>query len=674
MTRPSGISDPALLIPHYLFSTTYPALLIPHYLSRVIVEGEFQMLRRSIPSIPTLSLSLLVGVIASSFAVSGLASAEPSESGTPKQLLWGDTHLHTNNSFDAFLNRNMSASPDTAYRYAKGLPVIHPYHRARIQIRTPLDFLVVADHAEYLGVMRTVYESGVPTEDLGMVDWVKAKYIDHWLAGVVERDEGMAAFASILPKPASVEESAARQLESRIPAAEEMQHTVWQEAIRTADEHNDPGHFTTLIGWEWSSIPGGANLHRVVFTSSNADVASQYQPYSSADSQYPEDLWAWLDTTSKTTGAEFVAIPHNSNISKGYMFDDKSLRGVPFTAETAKTRARWEPVAEATQIKGDSETHPSVSPDDPFADFETYPHYIQNDPPPYDPKVGDYIRSALLRGLAIEEQVGINPYQFGLIGSTDAHTGVSSAEEPNFWGKLARDSIPENKFGLSVNPGGPTGWSMSASGLAAVWASENSRDAILQAFRRREVYATSGPRIGVRVFGGWDFEPGDAESNPDAVGSGVPMGGELSSAPDGGAPRFVIQVMKDPMSANLDRVQVIKGWVDTSGATHERIFDVAASRDRERDAEGAYLPVGNTVDPTTGTYTNTIGSAYLTTVFRDPEFNPMVSAFYYVRVLEIPTPRHSVFDALALNLDPKEIKGPWFIQERAYTSPIWYRP
>ncbi|MBW2292735.1 MAG: DUF3604 domain-containing protein [Deltaproteobacteria bacterium] len=584
-----------------------------------------------------LRLAVLANLVAGFVLVVGSAFAEPADTAAPRQLLWGDTHLHTNNSFDAFLNRNMTATPDTAYRYAKGLPVIN----------------------------------------LGPVDWVKAKYIDHWLAGVVERDEGMAVFASILPKPAGVEESAARQLESRIPNDQLMSRTVWQEAIRTADEHNEPGTFTAMIGWEWSSIPGGANLHRVVFTSANADVASKFQPYSSADSQYPEDLWAWLDTTTQETGAEFVAIPHNSNISKGYMFDEKSLRGAPFTAEMAKTRARWEPVAEATQIKGDSETHPSVSPNDPFAEFETYPHYIQNDPPPYDPQPGDYIRSALLRGLAIEEKIGFNPYQFGLIGSTDAHTGIPSAEEPNFWGKLARDSIPENKTGTTLRVNGPTGWSMSASGLAAVWATENTRQALLEAFRRREVYATTGPRIGVRVFGGWDFEAADEDTNPNEANvaeRGVPMGGELSPAPEDGAPRFLIHVAKDPLSANLDRVQVIKGWIDSSGATHERIFDVAATEERARDAQGAFVPVGNTVDPYTGTYENTIGSTQLSTVFSDPDFDPTTSAFYYIRVLEIPTPRHSVFDALALGLDPKEIQGPWFIQERAYTSPIWYRP
>ena len=456
-----------------------------------------------------------------------------------------------------------------------------------------------------------------------------------------------------------------------------MARNVWNEAIQTADQHNDPGNFTTLIGWEWSSIPGGANLHRVVFTSADAELAAKFEPFSSATSQYPEDLWAWLETTSKEIGAEFVAIPHNSNISKGYMFDNKSLRGVPFTPESAALRAKWEPVAEATQFKGDSETHPAVSPNDPFADFETYSHYIQQDPPPYDPKAGDYIRSALLRGLAIEERIGFNPYRFGLIGSTDSHTGLASAEEPNFWGKFPRDSIPENKRGTSISPDGPNGWSMSASGLAAVWAEDNSREAILAAFKRREVYATTGPRIGVRVYAGWDLTEADlAPGNIDQVAGdrGVPVGGELPAAPEGGAPRFLIQVTKDPKSGNLDRVQVVKGWIDASGKTHERIFDVAAEDGRGRDANGAFIAVGNTVDPDRFTYTNTIGSRALSTVFEDPDFDATRNAFYYIRVLEIPTPRHSVGDAVALGEDPKTIKRGWFIQERAYTSPIWYRP
>ena len=595
----------------------------------------------------------------------------------PRELLWGDTHLHSSNSFDAYLNRNMTADPDTAYRYAKGLPVIHPYHRARVQIQTPLDFLVVADHAEYMGVMRHITERGIPRNDLGLIETLKAWYIEYWLADVIEEDTGMAVFASFLPKPSSVEEAAANPPKPGIPAAALMQRTMWQEAARIADRHNEPGRFTTLIGWEWSSIPAGANLHRVVFTSANADVATAFQPWSAADSMYPEDLWTWLEETSSRTGAEFVSIPHNSNLSKGYMFAETTLRGAPYTANLARTRAIWEPVVEVTQFKGDSETHPDLSPDDPFADFELYPHYIQNDPPPYEAKKGDYVRSALLRGLEIEEKIGFNPYQFGLIGSTDSHTGIASAEEPNFWGKMGRDSIPERKAAFRRGDSGPTGWSMSASGLAAVWAEENSRKAILEAFRRREVYATTGPRIAVRVFGGWGFEPADLETRSGAeVGyaRGVPMGGVLTRPPEAAVPSFLVEALKDVNGANLDRVQIVKGWIDAGGKTRERIYDVAWSEGRSRDAQGRLSPVGNTVDAATASYTNEIGSAQLSTVWRDPDFDPDHAAFYYVRVLEIPTPRHSVFDALALGRDPKDIEHPWWIQERAYTSPVWYRP
>jgi hypothetical protein len=595
-----------------------------------------------------------------------------------KLLLWGDTHLHTSNSFDAYLNRNMSADPATAYRFAKGLPVIHPYHRARVQIGTPLDFLVVADHAEYLGVIRYIIERGIPDEDLGIQDWFKAWMTEYWLEGVIERDEGMSAFNSFLPDSESVEEAAASPPNGGgIVGADEMSRTVWQEAIQVADAYNEPGIFTTLIGWEWSSIPAGANLHRVVFTSGDASAASQFQPWSSIDSAYPEDLWAWLAETSERTGAEFVAIPHNSNISKGYMFAETSLRGAEISPEYARLRAYWEPVVEVTQIKGDSETHPDLSPDDPFADFEIYPHYIEQNPAPYRAQVADYVRPALLRGLEIEKKIGFNPYRFGLIGSTDSHTGVSSAEEPNFWGKLARDSVPENKAGSWRGDSGPNGWSMSASGLAAVWAEANTRDAILEAFRRKELYATTGPRIAVRVFGGWDFEAEDTEAAPlEEVGyaRGVPMGGELTRAAAGQAPRFLVQARMDLVGAHLDRVQIVKGWIDARGETHERGYAAGWSGERAPGADGVLPAVGNTVDPATGTYTNDIGSPELATAWKDPDFDPAQPAFYYVRVLEIPTPRHSVLDALALGLDPKEIQGPWFIQERAYTSPIWYRP
>ncbi len=592
-----------------------------------------------------------------------------------KKLLWGDTHVHTSNSFDAYLNRNMTADPDTAYRYAKGLPVVHPGNRARVQIETPLDFLVVADHAEYLGVIRHIVERGIPREGMGPVDRLKAWYAERWLRGVVEDDEGQSAFTSLLPDTNDVEQAAGRPPSLPIPGAAAMTRTVWQEMIEAADAHDAPGRFTALIGWEWSSIPGGANLHRVVFTSADASVAGKFLPWASSDSMYPEDLWKWLDETSAATGAEFTAIPHNSNISKGYMFPaEKRLRGTLIDEAWAAQRARWETVVEVTQIKGDSETHPEISPDDPFADFELYPYYIQQNPPPYQARPGDYVREGLRTGLAIEERIGSNPYRFGLIGSTDAHTGLASAEEPNFWGKVPRDSTPEAKADDWRRAGGPTGWAMSASGLAAVWVEENTRDAILRAFKRREVYATTGPRIAVRVFGGTGFAPGD-ENEPDiaAVGAagGVPMGGELVALRT--APSFLIHAAMDPKSAPLDRVQLVKGWLG-DGVTHEKVHDVVWSGDRVAGADGRVPPVPDTVDPTTATYTHEHGSATLAAVWTDPDFDPEQRAFYYLRVLEVPTPRHSLRDAVALQIDPKQTGRPLSIQERAYTSPIWYTP
>jgi hypothetical protein len=596
------------------------------------------------------------------------AHAEP-------QLLWGDTHLHTSNSFDAYLNRNMTADPDTAYRFAKGQPVIHPGNRARVQIGTPLDFLVVADHAEYLGVMRHIVERGVPREDMGALEKLRAWYAERWLRGVIEDDEGMATFSSYLPDTNDVEAAAANPPASRIPAAAAMSRTVWQEVIETADRHDAPGQFTALIGWEWSSIPAGANLHRVVFTSADASVAGKFFPFSSGDSMYPEDLWGWLDETSAETGAAFVSIPHNSNISKGYMFPDETrLRGTPIDGDWVEQRAKWETVVEVTQLKGDSETDPVASPDDPFADFETYPHYIQQNAPPYDPGPGDYARSALRTGLAIEARLGQNPYRFGMIGSTDAHTGLSTAEEPNFWGKFARDGTPETKNPTWRSDSGPNGWSMSASGLAAVWAEENTRDAILEAFKRREVYATTGPRIVVRVFGGYGFRPGDAKArNIAAVGyaGGVPMGGELAASKR--APRFLIHAAKDAKSAHLDRVQMVKGWL-AGGKTHEKVYDVVWAGDRRPGPGGRVPAVPDTVDTGNATYSNEFGASTLAAVWTDPDFDPSQPAFYYVRVLEVPTPRHSLRDAIALQIDPAETGHPTSIQERAYTSPIHYRP
>jgi len=389
-------------------------------------------------------------------------------------------------------------------------------------------------------------------------------------------------------------------------------------------------------------------------------------------------LCAWLENTSQSTGGNFVAIPHNPNISKGSMFDARDIRGNEITEDYAQIRRYWEPVVEITQIKGDSETHPALSPEDAFSDFETYPYYIQREWTDYVPKPGDYIRSALQTGLTIQASAGVNPFQFGVIGSTDAHTGLPSAEEDNFHGKMATDSVPSRKSGgWSDDARGTFGWGMSASGLAAVWATENTREGILAAMRRREVYATTGPRIAVRVYGGWNLleEMLDDAAYPASVGTqAVPMGGEIVGVSEGGQFSLLIEAQADPEGAYLDRVQVIKGWIDADGATHEAVYDVAWAGEDRIAEDGALLPVGSSVDMETGLTSNAIGAAALRAVWADPQFNPQQSAFYYVRVLQIPTARHSLLDKLAL-ADPEiDTRRPDTIQERAYTSAIWYRP
>ncbi|MEP5764701.1 MAG: DUF3604 domain-containing protein [Halieaceae bacterium] len=608
-----------------------------------------------------------------------LAIIPLSASAADKQLLWGDTHLHTSYSFDAYTNNNFTADPHTAYRYAKGIPVIHPYNRTRVQIETPLDFLVVSDHAEFLGVIRRIHQDGVDTSEVGLWDSIKAQFAAWVLNRALDDRDAAQLFRDILPPPEPVRDAAKNNtIEGNtniLPPMKSTQVDTWRSITEIADEYNEPGEFTAFIGWEWSSIPGGANLHRVVMTDGDASAANTFQPYSLLQSQFPEDLWAWLEQTSASAGANFLSIPHNSNLSKGFMFDDNRLRGNDFDSDYIAARRKWEPVTEITQLKGDSETHPLLSPDDEFADFEEFPFYLQVDYSPYEVEPGDYVRSALKRGLALEQQYGQNPYQFGVIGSTDAHTGLPSAEEDNFWGKMATDSIPENKNKQwEEGEPAPNGWSMSAQGLAAVWSEDNSRESIMEAMRRREVYATTGPRIRLQFYGGADFSALDVESAElyaQATAAGVPMGGELQSLKS--APSFMVLADKDPLGANLDRIQIVKGWLDGSGEQQEQVFDVSWSDQRQLDDNGKLPAVGNTVDLSNGHYSNSIGASRLTASWQDPGFDAAQSAFYYVRVLQIPTPRHSLLDAIALGQE-HAADHPDTIQERAYSSPIWYTP
>jgi hypothetical protein len=618
-------------------------------------------------------------VMAALVFVSCEAAAQP-----VKNVYFGDTHLHTSYSFDAFLNNNHSADPDTAYRWAKGQPVIHPYNRVRVQIDTPLDFLVVSDHAEMLGVMRAVREGTLIKNNLGWIGNIKRWYAFRLMNNAIDNDKGLEFFGQFLPVIPSINDHSdpVKNPNNNISSVNifgdttETSKLAWDDIIESAERHNDPGTFTSLLGWEWSSIPMGANLHRIVVTPDGADKAKQFLPYGSDQSQYPEDLWQWLDETQQRTGTRFLAIPHNSNISKGYMFDTTKLRGEPIDADYARRRIKWEPIVEVTQIKGDSETRSDFSPNDQFADFENYDHYIQQGKSDYKGSTADYIRPALKTGLAIEQQIGVNPYKFGLIGSTDAHSGLSSAEEDNFWGKMAKDSTPETKERLG-SVSSSNGWDMSASGLAAVWAEENTREGIYAAFKRKEVYATSGPRLRVQMFAGWDFPEG-AESSESfsTIGSqyGVPMGGDLTRRDnDIKAPVFLLRAAKDPLGANLDRLQVVKGWIDSAGQQQEKIYNVAWSGERQLDASGNLSPVGNTVDLGSGRYDNSIGQPEFSLRWTDPDFGPQQSAFYYVRVLQIPTPRNGLLDSLALELDEPP-RGAKTIQERAYSSPIWYQP
>jgi hypothetical protein len=637
---------------------------------------------------------------AGGLALTTLLSCSAAWAQEPTQLLWGDTHLHSSYSVDAYVAGNRSVDPDASYRFAKGEPVVHPYNRTRVQILEPLDFLAVSDHAEYLGIMPVVMSGDFEQPEAGFFEQIKSWGFINVLAYMIEDPlDGTKQFTSMLPEPeiqsgdtrdpiaAAQEAGTDGGLESlgliNDDAAARISASQWEKSMQAADRHYEPGVFTTLVGWEWSQTASGANLHRIVVSDMDGSAATAIDPIGSDDAPYPEDLWDSLEAMAEQTNAGFVSIPHNSNLSKGYMFAKTTLKGEAIDAEYARKRIKWEPLVEATQIKGDSETHPGLAPDDEFADFERFDFYLQAFPQAQGYKIqqGDTVRSALKSGLELEGDIGVNPFKLGMIGSTDSHTGVASAEEPNFWGKVATDSTPETKRrddpdGFADGIQGFNGWNMSSSGLAAVWSEDNTRESIIAAMKRRETYATTGPRIQVRLFAGWNFIEEDAESvDLASIGyaGGVPMGGELSNAPRNIAPHFLIRASRGPIDHNLDRIQIIKGWTDASGQAQEKIFNVAWSGNRVLNRAGKIPSVGNTANIKTGKTTNTIGEAELATLWIDPEFDPTQSAFYYARVLQIPTVRHSQLDAIALGIETP-YEGAATLQERAYTSPVWYTP
>jgi hypothetical protein len=606
-------------------------------------------------------------------AAIAVASAPSPAHAAGTTLYWGDTHLHTSYSFDVYLFNTFAATPDTAYRFARGLPVVSPTTQTRWQLSRPLDFLVVADHAEVLGAMPKLF-AGDPTFAETPTGGALLK-----LAGsrsAVELQRVYDLLASVGSGVATPGAPTPQQAYADLHGGEKRRST-WNELIDAAERYNQPGVFTALIGWEWSSQPGGGNIHRVVFTPQGGEVARQFLPFSALESQDPEDLWRWLGETSQRAGADFIAIPHNANLSNGTMFPLTRANGQPVDAEYSRTRALWEPVLEVTQIKGDSETHPMLSPNDEFADYENYNFVMTVERKTPDPTDADYARTGLKRGLALEAKVGANPYKFGLIGSSDSHTGMSAVEETGFAGKSYHDAFPATRS-KPAGLGAAKGWDMGAAGFVAAWATENTRKGIYEAFKRREVYASTGPRITLRFFGGYEFGAADLKAKDLAANGyrkGVPMGGDLVAHGDRKAPTFLVAAMKDPQGANLDRVQIVKGWLDADGSTQERIYDVAVSGSRRIGADGrCATAVGSTVDLATGQYRNDIGAAELHTVWRDPHFDPAQRAFYYARVLEIPTPRYSLLDSIALGKPWEDTGRPATIQERVYGSPIWYTP
>ena len=594
----------------------------------------------------------------------------------PSRVYWGETHLHTGLSLDAGLFGNI-LGPEDAYRFARG-EEIKSSTGLPVKLGRPLDWLVVTDHTDMMG-LATDIQRAAPN----IVAVPKGK---EWAEGFKQggRAAGEAAFDLIthfaqmkLPE---------QMLKDYAPGSR-VTKNVWERIVDAAETYNEPGHFTALIGYEWTSVPKGFNLHRNVILRDGASRAKQIVPLTTQPplgTTDPLDLYKWLEDYEEKTKGQAFALAHNGNLSNGWMFPvDKTYHGYEVDQNYVEQRARWEPLYEMTQIKGDGETHPFLSPNDEFADYENWDvgNLDLTELKTNDMLAGEYAREALKRGLMLEKKFGTNPYKFGMVGATDSHTALATAEEENFFGKSVsvepskgRVAHPFIKSKLGEIPGDLS----VASGYQGVWATENTRAALFDAMARRETYATTGPRIPVRFFGGGDYVDDDLRSRAPAFRGyekGVPMGGDLPPASEGKtAPTFMVYALRDPVGANLDRIQIVKGWLNPDGRTMERIYDVAVSDGRKIDVDGrCRTPVGNTVDLEAANWTNTIGAPELAAVWTDPEFDPKQSAFYYARVIEIPTPRWVLYDKVRFGAEPaKDAK--LVGQERAYTSPIWYNP
>jgi hypothetical protein len=567
-----------------------------------------------------------------------------------RNLYWGDLHIHTSYSTDAYIN-GVRTMPEDAYTFVKGGEIEHAAGYG-IRMQRPLDFAAVTDHSEYIGVLKGT-DPDLPLKKRGLRERLLN---DGRLSNTLLLAQTMLGFDL---------------KDAIVPGWEDFSTAAWRDIVATAERHNDPGRFTAFVGYEWTSMPGERNLHRnVIYRGSRVPEL----PFSSVDSDDPRDLWAALEA-QRAQGMEAFAIPHNGNVSDGRMYDSVMFDGKPMDADYADQRMRNEPLSEIFQVKGSSETNPLLSNEDEFAGFEIYDTQLSQSMAHSRAK-GSYVRDALRTGLEMSHSEGFNPYRFGVIGSSDGHNSSSPVEENNYHGKLP---ILDGSAGLRMGKAGlyppsmPGGRRWSAAGLAAVWAQENTRESLYDAMRRKETYATSGPRIAVRLFGGWNY-PSDLLEREDwvtvAEESGVPMGQDLPPG-DSAAPSFAVWAIRDPQSGNLDRIQIVKGWVNNKGVSREKLFDVAWSGQREIGSDGRLPAVGNTVDVATASYTNSIGSEQLSALWTDPEFDPTREAFYYARVKEIPTPRWTTYDAVTLGIPAPE---PVSLQERAVTSAIWYKP